>query len=109
VLAAVCERDSGPFNAARYSQDRDADYFSSQLDLLGSAERAVDLDAEIADGALELRMPEEQLDGSQVARLLVDLRRLRPTHRVRAVGGAVQPGALNPSMDDPDQLYLPRR
>jgi hypothetical protein len=56
---------------ARYSQDRDADYFSSQLDLLGNAERVVDLDAEVADGALELRMPEEQLDvdGSQVAGL----------------------------------------
>jgi len=32
MLAAVCERGSGPFDggiAACYSQDRDADYFSS--------------------------------------------------------------------------------
>src|SRR6266496_872446 len=46
-------------------------------------------------------MPEEQLDGSQVARLLVDLRSLRPPHRMRAVGGAIEPGALDPGMDDP--------
>jgi hypothetical protein len=35
--------------------------------------RVIDLDAEIADRAFELRVPKEQLDGSQVARLLVDL------------------------------------
>jgi hypothetical protein len=82
-------------------QDRDADYFRSQLDLLGNAERVIDLDAEITNRAFELRVPEEQLDGSQVACLLVDLRRLRPPHRVRAVGGAVKSGALDPGMDDP--------
>ena len=103
-LPHVSERGSGAIRgsiAARYSQDRDADSFSSQLDLLRNAEHVVDLDAEVADGALELRMPDEQLDGSQVAGLLVDLRRLRPTHRMGAVRGAVQPGALDPSLDDP--------
>ena len=78
-LAAVCKRGSGAFSggiAACYSQHRDADCFSSQLDLLGNGERVVDLDAEVSDSALELCMPEEQLDGSQVARLFVDLRRL---------------------------------
>jgi hypothetical protein len=44
---------------------------------------------------------EEQLDGSQVARLLIDLRSLRPPHRVCAVSGAVEPGTLDPGMDDP--------
>jgi hypothetical protein len=46
-------------------------------------------------------MSEEQLDSSQVARLLVNLGRLRPPHRVRAVGRAIKPGALDPAMDDP--------
>jgi hypothetical protein len=36
-------------------------YLSSQLDLLRDAERVIDLDAKVADGAFELRMPEEQL------------------------------------------------
>src|SRR5260370_24029962 len=74
---------------------------SSQLDLLGDAERVIDLDAEIADRAFELRVPEEKLNRPQVARLLVDLGRLRSPHRMRAVGGAVEPGTLDPGMDDP--------
>jgi hypothetical protein len=62
TFAAICKRGSGAFGggiAACYSQHRDADYFSSQLDLLGNGERVVDLDAEVSDGALELRMPEQ--------------------------------------------------
>src|SRR5271154_4713353 len=76
-------------------------YLSSQLDLLGNAERVVDLDPEVANRAFELRMPEQQLDRSQITRLLVDLGRLRSPHRMGAVGGAVEPGALDPGMDDP--------
>ena len=82
-------------------QDRDVDYSSSELDLLGNAERVVHLDAEVADCAFEFRMPEEKLDRPQIARLRLDLRRLRPPHRMRAVGGAVEPGTLDPGMDDP--------
>src|SRR5713226_4974998 len=43
----------------------------------------------------------DQLSRSQVPRLLVDLGRLRSPHRMRAVGGAVEPGTLDPGMDDP--------
>ena len=67
-LPHVSGRGSGAIRgsiAARYSQDRDVDSFSSQLDLLRNAEHVVDLDAEVADGALELRMPDEELDGSR--------------------------------------------
>jgi hypothetical protein len=42
----------------RLGQGRDS-YLSSQLDLLGNAERVIDLDTEIADRAFELRVPEE--------------------------------------------------
>ena len=45
--------------AACYSQHRDADYFSSQLDLLGNAQRVVDLDPEVTNRAFELRMPQQ--------------------------------------------------
>ena len=79
-------------------------YLSSQLDLLRDAEGVIDLDAKIADRAFELRMPEEKLNRSQIPRLLVDLRRLRPPHRVRTVGGTVEPCTLDPGVDDPSIL-----
>ena len=75
-----------------------------RLDLLGNAERVVNLDAEIADGAFELCVSKQQLNRSQVPRLLVDLGRFRPSHRVSAVGGAVQSGARDPGVDDPSIL-----
>jgi len=45
-------------------RDRAAFVLTSQLDLLRDAECIVDLDAEIADSAFELRMPEQQLHRS---------------------------------------------
>src|SRR5213079_2792561 len=69
-----------------------------------NAERVVDLDPEVMNRAFELRMPEQQLNRSQVTRLLVDLGRLRSPHRMRAVGGVVEPGALDPGIDDPRVL-----
>jgi hypothetical protein len=45
-------------------------------------------------------MSEEELYGSQVPRLLVNLRRLGAAHRVRPVCRSIETGALNPSMDD---------
>jgi hypothetical protein len=53
--------------------------------LLRNAERIINLDPETADGVSELGMPEEELYASQVACLLVNLSRLCPAQRVRAV------------------------
>ena len=64
----------------------------SELDLLRDAERIIDFDPEVANGAFQLGMSEQKLNRPQVARLLIDLGRLRPSHRVRAVGGAVKAG-----------------
>ena len=72
----------------------------SELNLLGDAEGVVDLDAELTDSAFELRVSEEELYGSQVARFLINLSRLCSAHRVRAVRRMIETGALNPSMDD---------
>jgi hypothetical protein len=47
-----------------------------------------------------IRMSEEELYGSQVARFLVNLSRLGAAHRVRAVRRTIETGALNRSMDD---------
>src|SRR5215472_4866182 len=81
--------------------------FRSELDLLRDGERIVDLDPEIANGALQLGVAEEQLHGSQVTGLPINLSRLRSAQRMRAVGRTIKTGALHPSMDDAG--VLPRR
>src|SRR5215471_5022955 len=77
---------------------------SLQLDLLRYGKRVVYLDAEIAHCAFQLRVPEKQLHGSQVARFLIYLCRLGPSHRMRAIGRAIKSGARDPRMDDPGIL-----
>src|SRR5207248_8904598 len=62
------------------------------------------LDAEIAHRAFQLRVPEKQLHGSQVARFLIYLCRLGPSHRMRAIGRAIKPSGRDPRMDDPGIL-----
>jgi hypothetical protein len=64
----------------------------------------IDLDPPIATGAFELRVPYQQLHGSEIAGLLVDLCCFRSTHRVGAVGRSVEPRTLDPSMDDASVL-----
>ena len=59
-----------PLGGARPSDHRAAHHLVLQLDLLGYGKRVVYLDAEIAHRALQLRVPEKQLHGSQVARFL---------------------------------------
>ena len=49
----------------------------------------------------------QKLHCSQIAGLLVNLRRLRSAQRMRAICRAIEPGAIRPSMDDPG--ILPRR
>ena len=42
----------------RFSRGRDLFNFSSQFNLLGNTERIIDLDAEVANSAFKLRVPE---------------------------------------------------
>ena len=76
----------------------------SDLRLFGYFEGVVDLDAEIADGRLQLRVAEQQLHGAQILRSLVDQRCLRPPHRVRAIVGWVETQFLDPAFKDPSVL-----
>ena len=50
----------------------------SDLRPLGQSKRILDIHAEIANSVLDLRMAEQNLHCSQVARRLVDYRRLSP-------------------------------
>lgn len=45
----------------------------SELDLLGEPERVIYFHAEVANGRLDLRVTEQQLDRSQVAGLPIEL------------------------------------
>lgn len=51
----------------------------SDVDLLGDGESIIDLNAEIPDSALDLRVPKEQLNGPQVAGSPVNQGRLGST------------------------------
>src|SRR5262249_21331884 len=64
------------------------------------AERIVNLDTEVANGAFQLCVSEQQLDRSQIAGLLVDLCRLSAPHRMRPISRRVETGALDPAMED---------
>jgi hypothetical protein len=57
-----------------------------QLRLLGDLQSIVDLDTEVPDGTFELRVPEQQLDGTQALCPPVDQRRFRAAQGMRTVG-----------------------
>src|SRR5436190_11815435 len=69
---------------------------SSEFDLFRDAERVLDLDPEIADRAFQLRVAEQKLNRSQVPRLLIDLRGLRPPHRMCPVAVLSSPTHWRP-------------
>ena len=56
------------------------------LRLLGDLQRIIDLDPEVADGAFQLRVPEQQLNGPEIPGSPVDQRCLGAPQRMRAIG-----------------------
>ena len=68
----------------------------SKVDALGEAPGVLDLDAEVTDRAVHLRVAEQQLDGAQVASLLVELRDLRSWHGMGAVGARLKADPRHP-------------
>jgi hypothetical protein len=53
--------------------------------LLRKEKRIVNLDAEVAHGAFQLRVTEKKLAGAQIAGALIDQRDLRAPETVRSV------------------------
>ena len=74
--------------------------------LLGHDEGVVHLDAQIAHGALKLRVAEQQLARAQIARSFVDERNLRPPKAVCPVARRIETDQRNPFIDEP--AVLPR-
>lgn len=76
----------------------------SDVDLLGDLDGIIHLDAEVAHRALDLRMSEQKLDGSEVPGSPVDHDCLRAAQRVRAKLGRVEPDAGHPFLNKPRVL-----
>ena len=66
---------------------------SSDVDLPRYSESVVDLNAEIAHGALDLRMAEQELNGTHVAGSAINQRRLSSVERVRPDEARVEANA----------------
>jgi len=79
----------------------------SDVDLLGDLDRGIDLNAEIANGALDFRMPKQKLNCSKIAGPPIDLGDLRSSWRVGAELGRVEPDTRHPLLHEP--RILPRR
>src|SRR2546430_6285196 len=79
---------------------------SSDVDLPRYSESVVDLNAEISHGALDLRMAEQELNGTHVAGSAINQRRLGSVERVRPDESRVEanagdpPGDLAEALDD---------
>lgn len=80
---------------------------ASNLGLLCHLKSIVDLDAEIANCAFQLRMPEQQLYGPKILRPAVDQRGFCTAHSVGAIRGIVEANRCDPAVHNPG--VLPRR
>jgi len=72
--------------------------------LLRDLQRVIDHDAEVSDGAFQLGVSKQQLNGAQILHALVDQRHFGSPHRVRPVGRWIKPGSFGPAMHDPRVL-----
>lgn len=74
------------------------------LSLFRHLKRVVYLDSEISNRALQLRVPQQQLDSAQVLCPTIDERSLCSTHGVCAIRGVIESDRCNPAMDKPGVL-----
>ena len=72
---------------------------NSEFNLLGDSEGIFDLDAEVSNRAFKLRVPQQQLDRTQVSCLAINLGGFCPPHGVRPVSRTVQACAIDPSVN----------
>jgi hypothetical protein len=67
--------------------------------LLRQEKRVIYLDAEVAHGAFQLRMAQEELAGAQIAGALIDQRDLRSAKAVRSIKCRVQSDRSHPVVE----------
>ena len=88
-----------PLNRSELGRARQLCPGTSDVDFLSDLDGVVNLDAEVADGALDLGVPEQQLHGAQVAGSPIDQRGLGPAQGVRSELEGIEPDAGNPLTD----------
>lgn len=71
----------------------------SDVRCLSQPKSILDIYAEVPDSALDFRVPEKDLDGTQISGRPVDDRCLRSTQRVRAVVFTPQADTCDPLID----------
>jgi len=74
---------------------------TSDLNLLRYRERVIDLNAQISDGALDLCVAEQELDGPKIAGAPIDQRRLRSPEGMGTEKPRFKSDTGNPFRDKP--------
>ena len=69
------------------------------INLFGDGQGVINIDTEVADGALDLRVSEKQLHRAQITCFPVDERCFRPSQRMGAKFGRIEPNTANPVRD----------
>ena len=72
--------------------------------LVPLSRRVIDLNAQISDGALDLCVAEQELDGPKIAGAPIDQRRLRPPEGMGAEKLRIKSGSGDPFRDKPRVL-----
>ncbi len=73
---------------------------ASDVNLFGYGERIIHLNTEVTHGALDLGVPEQQLDRAEVASSAIDQRGLRSAQGMRAIKAWVEPDDGDPSGEE---------
>jgi hypothetical protein len=76
----------------------------SDVNLFRYCKRVINFDAQIANGAFDLGVAEQKLDGTEIASAAVYERRLGSARRVCPKMARVQPDAGNPFGPSPDVI-----
>ena len=74
------------------------------LSLLRDLQGVIYFNTEIPNGAFQLGVAQQKLDGPQIFGPLVNECRLGPPHGVRAIDRRIEAGGSNPMMNDPSVL-----
>jgi hypothetical protein len=77
---------------------------NSDVDLFCYCNGIIDLDAKISDGALNLGVPQQQLDRPQIACSPIDQGRFRAPERMCSEQARIQANAGRPGRDQPSVL-----
>jgi hypothetical protein len=95
VVGAPCSRRPGQLIEAMLPSD---------VDLLSDLDGIIYLNPKIANGALDLRMPKQQLHSAKIAGSMVDQHRFSSAQRVRAELCRIKSDTPYPLLDQPSIL-----